>query len=346
MELVGKAKGLFREEKKRQDKEEGNMQKVKVAYIGVPNAQYMESLVESAPAGFFVKDLSGTADQGEMLRELEDADFLIQRRRIPDELYRACKRLKLLQLTSAGYDYVPMPVLREMGIPVANIGGANAIAVAEHVVTLMLMVLRQIIPSMVALRDGKWQMDMDENQYAELYQKTVGIVGLGNIGRWVGRIVSGFGAQVVFCDAFKMPLTMATLIPGTQVTLEKLLRIADIVSLNAPLNKDTQALIGRDELELMKPNAILINTCRGKVVDEAALIDALRQQRIAGAGLDVFEQEPIDLGNPLLQMEQVVCTPHIGGAAREKFPRQLSQIWGNFEAVLRGERPVSLVSTE
>ena len=103
-------------------------------------------------------------------------------------------------------------------------------------------------------------------------------------------------------------------------------------------------LIGRRELEMMKPSAILINTCRGPVVDEAALIEALENKRIAGAGLDVFEQEPLDLKNPLIQMEQVVCTPHIGGGVRETFPRRVNRIWENLEAAQRGERPSTLVN--
>ncbi len=323
------------------------MPKAKVVSIGTYPARYLEQLVESTPSGFSLVTLPATASLNEMVRELEDADFLFQRHQAttyPDELYRAGKQLKLIQITGMGYDRLPLPLLEELGIPVANTGGMNAIAVAEHAVTLMLMVLRRVVVSMAALRDGKWRLGLDDSQFAELYQKTVGIVGLGNIGRWVGRIVSGFGAQVVFYDAVKMPLTMATLIPGRQVTLEEFLRTADVVTLHAPLNKDTQGLIGRQELELMKASAILINTCRGPVVDETALIDALRQQRIAGAGLDVFEQEPVDLSNPLLQMEQVVCTPHIGGSARENFSRRLSQMWGNFEAVLRGEHPDNLVS--
>ncbi len=150
---------------------------------------------------------------------------------------------------------------------------------------------------------------------------------------------------MVFCDTAKMPLTTALLIPGRQVTLEDLLRTADIISLHIPLNKDTRGLIGRGELGLMKPTAILINTSKGPVLDEAALIEALQEQRIAGAGLDIFEQEPIDLSNPLLQMEQVVCTPHIASVAGGNLSSKISQIWENIEAVLRGERPAGLVGT-
>ncbi|MBA7486241.1 Hydroxypyruvate reductase [subsurface metagenome] len=323
------------------------MLKAKVLFVGALSAQYAEWLTKSAPPGFSVVILPASAGHEKLLKEVEDADFLILRHSdFPDEFYQAGKQLKLIHITGMGYDWLPLPLLQELDIPLANIGGENAIAVAEHAVTLMLMVLRRVVPAMAALRDGKWRKDLDDSLSAELHQKTVGIVGVGNIGRWAGRIVSGFGAKVIFCDAIKMSLTAAALIPGRQVTLDELLRTADVVSLHVPLSKDTQGLIGSGELDLMKPSAIIINTCRGPVIDEAALIDALRQQRIAGAGLDVFEQEPIDLSNPLLQMEQVLCTPHMGGAAKENFPRRTSQIWENFEAVLRGELPVNLVNTK
>ncbi len=324
------------------------MPKAKVVYIGTLNPRRFQMFVESTPEEFLLVTLPQTSSPDEMIREIKDADFLIPhlgRRRLPDEVCRAGKHLKLIQLTGSGDDSLPLPLLRDLGIPVANVGGGNAISVAEHAVTLMLMVLRRVVPSMMALRQGKWRVDLDDTQYAELYQKTVGIVGLGNQGRWVGRITSGFGAQVIFCNTSKIRLTMAGLIPSRQVALDELLRTADVVTLHVPLKKNTVGLIGRRELELMKPSAILINTCRGPVVDEVALINALRKQHIAGAGLDVFEHEPIDLDNPLLHMEQVVCTPHMGGAGREKLIRSQNQVWGNLKAVLRGDQPDSLVST-
>jgi glyoxylate/hydroxypyruvate/2-ketogluconate reductase len=322
------------------------MSDAKVVVIG-EQAAGTDKWVESAPKGFRVVSLPPTATMEDMIRAVRDADFLVLRHGDIDyteEFFRACKKAKLIQLPGAGFDWLPLPLLQELGIPVANVGGVNAIAVAEHAVTLMLMVLRRIVPSMTALRQGKWRKDFDDDQYAELYQKTVGIVGLGNIGRWSGRIVSGFGAQVIFYDPIRMRLSLKALVPARQVGLEELMSIADVVSVHTPLSKETRGLIGRKELALMKPSAIIVNTSRGPLIDEAALIDVLRQKRIAGAGLDVFEKEPMDLTNPLLQMEHVVCTPHIGGAAVENSPRRRNQAWENFEDVLNGLQPVSLVS--
>ncbi len=323
------------------------MSKIKVLFIGNIPPRYLKTLLDTMPEGFSVVHLSIAASLSEMVREVEDADFLILRhgaKGVPDEIFKAGKRVKLVQITGMGYDWLPLPLLKDLGIAAANVGGMNAIAVAEHAVTLMLTVLRRAVPSMAALRQGKWRKDLDDSLCGELYQKTIGVVGLGNIGRWVAKIVAGFGAHVIFYDSIKMTQTAAAVIPARQVTLEELLRTADIVSLHVPLNEESRKLIRRRELELMKPTAILINTCRGEVVDEAALIEALRQNRIAGAGLDTFEHEPLDLNSPLLQMEQVVCTPHMGGAAWENIPRRISRFWENFEAVLHGERPATLVA--
>lgn len=323
------------------------MSKNKVLFIGNIPPRYIKTLIDTMPEGFSMVHLAQGTRLEEMIREVEDAEFLILRHGatgFPEELYKAGKQVKLLQITGMGYDWLPLPLLKDLGIGVANVGGMNAVAVAEHTVTLMLTVLRRTVPSMAALRQGKWRKDLDDSLCGELYQKTVGVVGLGNIGRWVAKIVAGFGARVIFYDSIKMTLTAAAVIPARQVTLDELLRTADIVSLHVPLNEESKKLIGRRQLELMKPTAILINTCRGEVVDEAALIEALRQNRIAGAGLDTFEHEPLNLNSPLLQMEQVVCTPHMGGAAWDNIPRRIGQFWENFEAVLHGERPATLVA--
>lgn len=204
--------------------------------------------------------------------------------------------------------------------------------------------MRRIVPSTVAMKQGKWRRDLDDAWYHELFHKTVGIVGLGNIGRWAGHIFHGFGTEIIFYDSERIRLSTAALIPGRQVSLDELLKTSDVVSLHVPLSEKTKGMIGKREFGLMKPTAFLINTCRGPVVDEAALIEALRNKQIAGAGIDVWKKEPVNLDNPLLQMENVVATPHIGGAAQESFPRRLGQIWENFEAVLAGQRPVSLVA--
>ena len=181
--------------------------------------------------------------------------------------------------------------------------------------------------------------------YSELYNKTVGIVGLGNIGRWIGKIVHhGFGANVVFYDYGEISLTVSELIPARAAPLEQLLKVSDIVCLSVPLNAQSDKMIGRNQLAMMKRSGILINVGRGEVVDEDALIECLREGRIAGAGLDVFTKEPLDSGSELLKMEHVVCTPHMAGVGWENVERRIATVWQNIDAVLRGRIPSGVVT--
>ncbi len=318
----------------------------KVVFVGRAPERDLGRLAKSAPANFSFVSLRPTESVETMIREISDADFLLCEARvgIKDEVYRAAKKLKLLHTWGMGYEHFPLPLLKELGIPIANVGGANAITVAEHAVTLMLMLLRQVNASAEGARQGKLRHNLDGDKFSQLYRKTVGIVGFGNIGRWTGRIVSGFGAAVIFYDVVRQPMTSAAMIPARQVAIDELLRTADIISLHVPLNAGSAKLIGEPELGAMRRSALLINTCRGEVVDEQALIRALEAGQIAGAGLDVFEQEPVDPDNPLLHMENVVFTPHTAGFAHDNFSDRLDHIWSNFEAVLAGRPAVSVVS--
>lgn len=194
------------------------------------------------------------------------------------------------------------------------------------------------------LRGGR--SDLDEMTCSELYNKTVGIVGLGNIGRWIGKIVHhGFGADVVFYDNAEIPLTISELVPARAVSLKELLTQADIVSLSVPLNAGSDNMIGRDQLALMKRSSVLVNVGRGEVVDEGALIECLREKRIAGAGLDVYMREPLDTASELLTMERVVCTPHMAGVGWENVERRIATVWQNFDAILRGGIPTGVITT-
>ncbi|OUM39430.1 2-hydroxyacid dehydrogenase [Arthrobacter sedimenti] len=315
----------------------------KVLFIN-PLKDYVDRLVDSTPEGFHVTVMPPEAEVADICREAADADFLISGVDVPEEVFRAAKNVNFIQYMSSGYGQLPISVLNDLGVPVAQMK-THSISVAEHAVTLMLTVLRRIPASMQLMREGAWRQDLDEMSYSEMYNKTVGIVGLGNIGRWVGKVVHhGFGANVVFYDNAEIPLTVSELIPARRVSLEELMTISDIVCVNVPLNVESDKLIGRDELALMKRSGVLVNVGRGEVVDEGALIEALREGRIAGAGLDVFEREPLDLASALLNMEQVVCTPHMAGVGWENVQRRIATVWQNFDAVLRGDIPSGVVT--
>lgn len=315
----------------------------KVLFVN-PLKDYIDRLLDSTPEGFEVKVMSLQEDVSEICREAADADFLISGVDVPEEVFRAAKNVQFIQYMSSGYGQLPLDVLNELGVPVAQMK-THSISVAEHALTLMLTVLRRIPASTQLLREGKWREDLDETSYSELYNKTVGIVGLGNIGRWVGKIVHhGFGANVVFYDNAEIPLTVSELIPARRVPLEELMAVSDVVCLSLPLNAQSNNLIGRDELALMKRNGVLVNVGRGEVVDQDALIESLREGRIAGAGLDVYEKEPLDIASELLKMERVVCTPHMAGVGWENVERRIATVWQNFDAVLRGDVPSGVVT--
>ena len=315
----------------------------KVLYIN-PLKDYIDRLVEATPEGFDLKVMPPETEVAQLCREAADADFIISGIEVPEEVFRAARNVKFIQYTSSGYGQLPVGVLDDLGVPVAQMK-THSISVAEHALTLMLTVLRRIPASVQLLREGKWRQDLDETSYAELYGKTVGIVGLGNIGRWVGKIAHhGFGANVVFYDHAEIPLTVSELIAARPVPLAELMAISDIVCVCLPLNAQSEKLIGGEELALMKPSGVLVNVSRGEVVDEAALIDCLRQGRIAGAGLDVYDREPLDLASELLELEQVVCTPHMAGVGWENVQRRIATVWQNVEAVLRGDIPRGAVT--
>jgi phosphoglycerate dehydrogenase-like enzyme len=316
----------------------------KVLFLN-PLKDYIDRLVEAAPNGFAVKVLPPDTDPSEAAREAADADFLIMGIEVPEAVVRAAKGARFIQYMSSGFGQLPMNVLNDLGVPVAQMK-THSISVAEHAVTLMLATMRRIPASMRLMREGAWRQDLDEMSYSELYNKTVGIVGLGNIGRWIGRVVhQGFGANVIFYDNAEIPLTVSELVPARAVSLEELMTTADVVSLSLPLNEQSEKIIGRDQLALMKRSGILVNVGRGEVVDEAALIKCLREGRISGAGLDVFAKEPLDSASELLTLDQVVCTPHMAGVGWENVERRIATVWRNIDAVLKGGVPSGVVTT-
>ena len=315
----------------------------KVLFLN-PLPDYISRMEDAMPSGYHLTVLPADATVSDMRREVADADFLISGVDVPEEVFRAAKQIKFIQYMSSGYGQLPLNVLNELGIPVAQMK-THSISVAEHAVTLMLSVLRRIPATQEMMREGKWRPDLDETSYGELYGKTVGIVGLGNIGRWVGKIVhQGFGADVIYYDNAEIPLTVSELIPAAAVSLDVLMRQSDVVCVNVPLNTESHEMIGAVELSLMKASGILINVGRGEVVDEAALIAALRDGAIAGAGLDVYAVEPLDLDNELLRLPTVVCTPHMAGVGWENVQRRIATVWSNVETVMRGGIPSGVIT--
>jgi phosphoglycerate dehydrogenase-like enzyme len=270
--------------------------------------------------------------------------FLGLARNMGGEFFRSAPKLKLVQLLSAGYDRVDVEAARKAGVPVSNNGGANAIAVAEHTVLLMLAVLKQLVRFHLDVVAGRWRPPASsESPVYELAGRTVGIVGLGNIGKKVARRVAAFDAKAVYYDIVRLSEAEEDALGVRFVLLSELLRTADVVTLHVPLNDSTRGLIGARELGLMKSSAILVNTCRGPVVDEAALHQALRECKIGGAGLDVLVEEPPSKDHPLFGLPNVTLTPHSAGPTWENWTARFRNGFDNIERVAAGRRPLWVI---
>ena len=258
---------------------------------------------------------------------------------------KSCPNVKLIQSSSAGNDLLDLKALAEMGIPVASGGGSNAIAVAEHAIGLMLVVIRDLMTMWRGTTiDRKWRGDRPRRTGIEITGKTVGILGMGPIGSNVARLLRGFDTNTIFHDVVEIPGEVQRELKARPVAFEEIFRQSDIVTLHVPFNSRTLKLVGERELAMMKPDAYLINTCRGGVVDEQALYTTLKEGRIAGAGLDVLEEEPTPPDNPLFDLPNVVITPHSAAGSRESQQRSIEFCYSNIRRVLAGEPPQSLIT--
>ncbi|MBI4307083.1 MAG: lactate dehydrogenase [Chloroflexi bacterium] len=321
----------------------------KLVYIGYRHDWEVQRLKEKAPSELEIVALPQGVSQAEVLKAVADAEIIIPWGRMFNiDVARAAKRLKLVQVLSAGTDYLPVNDMAEMGIKTANNFGGNAVAVAEFAVMLMVSTYRRTHVQMRQLYGGKYAQGFFERweEFHELTGKRVGIIGLGRIGSRVARRLAGWECEVVYHDVVKIPPAEEKAAGVKRVPLEELLRTSDIVSLHVPLNRVTRHMISDRELDLMKPTAVLINTCRGPVVDEAALTRALNENKIAGAGLDVQELEPLSMENPLLKMDNVVLTPHLAGLSIEAREKSLDFAIHNAMRVAQGKEPESVVLPE
>jgi phosphoglycerate dehydrogenase-like enzyme len=298
------------------------------------------------PPGFDIEILDA-ADPRRRIEQLESADFLMGFLRgmpLGRDDYRHLKRVKLIQLLSAGYDNIDLEALRASGIPLANNGGANSFAVAEHAILLMLAVSRKLPALDAMVRAGQWKSSkLGEEQEHEIAGKTIGLVGAGMIGRTLARRLSGFEVDLVYFDPVRLSPEDEARLSLRYRPLDDLLREADIVSLHAPNNAATYRMIDDRTLSMMKRDAILINTARGELVDEAALYRALRDGTIAAAGLDAFDQEPPAPDHVLFTLPNVVLTPHAAGPTWESWPKRFGNSYANIQRVARGEAPLWVV---
>jgi phosphoglycerate dehydrogenase-like enzyme len=317
-------------------------------YVLSPDDSFqLDTIRRFAPDDAEVIWVNSTQSIEQQAAQLKDAVAIIAApSEFPVELALKCPNLKLIQTVSAGTNMIDIPALQEIGIQVANNGGGNAVAVAEHTITLMVSVYRKLHLQIQAVKDRQWAGNLRSTWFAETYEltdKTVGIVGLGRIGQRVARRLQGWDCKLIYHDITSFPPGLGESLHLTRVSFDELLSTSDIVTLHVPLTRETRGMMSDREFGLMKPTAVLINACRGPVVDEAALIRALQQKKILAAGLDVLEQEPTPVDNPLLDMDNVLVTPHLAAFAQESYDKSRAFAVQNAARVSRGEAAESVV---
>ncbi len=260
---------------------------------------------------------------------LKNADVIISRVDLTEEEYRIASKLKLIQVPMSGFDHLDLKRARDHGVLVGNNGGANAKAVAEHVFLLTLALQRQFLFHLQSVRDGSFKNKKYSN--LELCGKTLGIVGLGYCGKEVAKRAKAFEMKGFYFDVRRDFVFEKEWGIHFQ-SFETLMKESDIVSFHVPLTSKTKHMVNAKSLSWMKPEALLINVSRGEVVDEIALTKTLKNRRLRGAGLDVFEKEPLPLSSPLLSLENIILTPHCGPSF-ETLARLATNMLANLKAV-------------
>ena len=285
--------------------------------------------------------------RAEVLRRIADKDGLIclLTEKIDNELLAAAPRLRTVANIAVGFDNIDLDACTRRGVAVSNTPGVLDDTTADFAWTLLMAVARRLIEGDALCRSGQWKgWNLDQLVGADIWGKTLGILGFGRIGRAVARRARGFNMRVIYNDAMRAPVEVENEFRAEYMEGDAVLREADFVSLHVPLLPATRGLIGPREFGLMKPSAFLINTSRGPVVQEAALIAALEQGQIAGAALDVFEREP-QIGHGLLR-PNVVLAPHLASASLETRTRMAMMAVENTIAFFEGRRPPNLLNPD
>lgn len=277
-------------------------------------------------------------DDAEQFGLMERAEIVLAGwAQVTEPMLARAPRLRMIEKWGIGVDRIDVEAVRRRNIPLAITAGSNAGPVAELAIALMLGVYRRLAQVDSALRRGQWLKAEMRGLCYQLTGKTVGLLGFGNIGRTVARRLRGFEVRVIYFDSSRASADVETALGAQWVPLAELLAESDILSLHAPFVPETAKIINAEAIAAMKTGAVLINTARGELVDEAALYDALVAGKLRGAGIDAFETEPPPPDHPLLALDQVLATPHVGGAVFDNVDNVARHAIGNILKFLRGE---------
>lgn len=288
--------------------------------------------------------IAPATDPQTLNREAVDADIIIVRAPLPPDIYQHAPRLRAAIRHGAGLDMIPIPQATEAGVLVANVPGANAVTVAEHVIFCALALLRKFRLVDRDLRTRGWNVAREHSYVlSDLTGLTLGIVGMGNLGNAIFKIAhGGFGLDVIANSRRRESLPNG----ASFASIDELVAKADIVVLCCPLTPETTGLMSAARIAAMKPGALLINVARGPVVDEAALVDALREGRIGGAALDVFATQPLPPDHPFFGFDNVILTPHMAGITRDSMMRMGTGAASEALRVLSGKLPANLCNPQ
>ena len=302
-------------------------------YEGKP-AEIIKSAV---PDGFELEMLESVSQQ-ELEGKVKEADYLLVsgRLKINRTVLENATNIKMVQRTGVGLDSIDLEYIRNHDIPFYVNKGVNAQSVAEHTILLMLASLRNLVEINENTKRGIWKKQAQGVCTHELCGKTVGLIGMGAIGRKVAGMLKAFGAKVLYNDVSKMKQEDENALGIKFSTREEIIEKSDIISLHCPLTDDTRHMINDRAVNKMKNGVILINTARGGLIDEAALINGIKNGKIAGAGIDVYEKEPVD-NSEVLNLQNVITTPHIGGVTYDSFYQMMYQAMRNIEMFDKGQ---------
>jgi len=321
------------------------VQKPSSVTFDLSSGSYDMEKIALDPIGAVIKEIDAQ-DEKEFIDGVRDADALIARnRRISKEIIQAMEKCKIIALGSVGADSVDVDFATIKGIPVTNVPDVFIEEVADHSMMLILSTFRRVNQMDRMVREGRWMEGRPLlSEFPRLLGQTIGFISFGHTAKATALRARVFGVQMIAYDPYIEELAMTECGVEPISTLDELLKRSDIVSMHAPSTDEVYHLMSENEFRLMKRGALFVNNGRGKTVDEKALIKALQEKWIAGAGLDVLEQEPPDPSNPLLTMEQVILTPHVASASNRMDPETRRRVGQEIALVLRGRWPRTCVN--
>lgn len=284
------------------------------------------------PDGFVIRTLEENSIEA-LEKSIEGADYLLASGRVGINagILKKARKLKMIQRTGVGLDSLDLDAIKTYDIPLYVNKGINAQSVAEHALLLIMACMRRLVTVNNDVKNGIWQKQAQGVRTKELSGKTVGIIGMGSIGRILAGLLKAFNVNILCCSKHPISPDAAKELGVSFTDMQTVLTRSDIISLNCPLNEDTKHIICKESMNLMKDGAIIVNTARGGLICESDLIAMLKNGKISAAGLDVFESEPVDPDNELLKMENVIVTPHIGGVTYDSFYEMMFAAMNNIK---------------